>query len=237
MNISDYKYKTELHAHSNPASACGDLPPESVVRIYSEIGYTSLVLSNHFLTQMRFYGDKEKALKAYLRDYHIAQEYGEKYGINVILGCEIRFPENTNDYLLFGIDEDFLYEAYNMLNSNISEFSKWFRKDSRLIIQAHPLRNGSTPAPIELLDGIESFNMHPNHNSRVGQSAKLAREHNLIITCGTDYHHNHHEGMIAMLTKKPMTSSFELAETLKSRDYLFEMSGNIIVPYGYSEGV
>lgn len=232
MNISDYKYKTELHAHSNPASPCGDLPPESVVRIYSEIGYTSLVLSNHFFTEMRFYGDKEQFLKAYLRDYHIAQEYGEKYGINVILGCEIRFPENTNDYLLFGIDEDFLYDAYDMLESNIMEFSKWFRNDSRLIVQAHPLRNGSKPAPIELLDGIEAFNMHPNHNSRVGLSAKLAKEHNLIITCGTDFHHNNHQGMISMLTKKPVTNSTELAQTLRSRDYLFDISGSIVMPYG-----
>lgn len=232
MNISEYKYKTELHAHTMPGSACAELPPESVVRIYSQLGYTSIVITNHFHTNMRFYGDKEQALKAYLRDYHIACEYGNKYGINVILGCEIRFPESFNDYLLIGIDEKELYNAYDLLEKSLSEFSKQYRNKSHLIIQAHPFRKNMTLAPPNEIDGIETFNMHPGHNSRVGFAAQYAKQHDFIVTCGTDFHHNHHEGMISLLTKEPVTNSAMLADVLSSHDYLFDISGNIILPYG-----
>lgn len=81
MNIEEYQYKTELHLHTFPASACGDVSPEL-------------------------------AVKTYLLDYDEAVKTGEKYGINVILGCEIRFTENVNDYLLFGIDKVFFELAY-----------------------------------------------------------------------------------------------------------------------------
>lgn len=232
MNLSDYKHKTELHAHTSPASGCADLPPESVVRMYSELGYSSIVLSNHFHTGMRFYGDKQNAVESYLRDFNVASEYGRRYGINVILGCEIRFTENMNDYLLFGINQDFLNDAYEYLETDIKTFSDWFRNDSRLLIQAHPFRNNITLAPPDTVDGIESFNMHPNHNSRVAYACRYAKEHNFTVTCGTDFHHNGHEGMIALLTKQPVPDSAKLAEILKSRDYLFGMGDNIILPYG-----
>lgn len=231
MNISDYKYRTEMHAHSSPCSACSQIPPETLVKIYAQLGYTSVVLSNHFNPFMRHYGEKDEAIAAYLRDYHTACEYGQKYGINVVLGCEIRFTENANDYLLFGIDEEFLFDAYDFIEKGVTEFSNWFRNDSRVFVQAHPFRNGMTEVSPTLLDGIETFNVHPGHNSRIGLATQYAKKHNFIVTCGTDYHHPTHEGLISLLTKKPVTNSFELAQTLKSRDYLFEMSGTVIMPY------
>ena len=232
MNLRDYKYKTELHAHTTPCSACSQIPPEEEVRIYSELGYTSIVISNHFNEIMRFYGDKEKAVKTYLIDYNTACRYGEKYGINVILGCEIRFTENMNDYLLFGIDTDFLTEAYDYIDKGIKEFSKFFRNDSRVLLQAHPFRNGMTEIDPSLLDGIETFNVHPGHNSRIALAAQYAKKHDFIVSAGTDYHHPTHEGLSSLLTKEPIRDSYELANVLRSRDYLFEMSGNIILPYG-----
>ena len=231
MNISDYVYKTEMHAHSWPSSACSQIPPENVVKTYAGLGYTTVVLSNHFNPFMRDYDNKDEALKSYLRDYHTAVEYGKKYGIHIVLGCEIRFTENANDYLLFGIDEEFLTDAYDYITQGIDAFSKWFRNDKRVLVQAHPFRSGMTEVDPKLLDGIEVFNMHPNHNSRVAVAAQYARKNDFIMTCGTDYHHVTHEGMISLLTKKPITDSFELASVLKSRDYLFDMSGCVIIPY------
>ena len=84
--------------------------------------------------------------------------------------------------------------AYECLDMSVEEFSKKYRNDKRLLIQAHPFRNGMTEVPPEYLDGIETFNMHPNHNSRVAVAAKYAKKHHLIQTVGTDYHHPGHEG-------------------------------------------
>ena len=230
MNLKDYKYKTEMHAHTTPASACSQIPVEDEIRIYSELGYDSIVICNHFMSD--YHGDKDEAVAVMLKDYHDACRHAKKYGINVILGCEIRFTESFNDYLLFGIDEDFFSEAFDYLNRGIAVFSKWFRNNDRVLIQAHPFRNGCNIIDPKYLDGIETFNVHPGHNSRVAVASQYAKEHDMIVSVGTDFHHPTHEGLSALLTKEPVTNSFELVKVLRSRDYLFEVAGSIILPYG-----
>lgn len=231
MDVTQYKYKTELHLHTSPASGCSEVSVQDAVEIYSRLGYHSVVLTNHFYPGMRFLEDKAKCIESYLEDYDLAVKLGQKYGINVILGCEMRFTENTNDYLLFGIDKVFLDTAYESLRLGIAEFSKQFRNEERMIIQAHPFRNGMTEVAAEYLDGIEGFNMHPGHNSRNGFAAKYAKEHGLLITAGTDFHHYGHEGLSALLTKTVMKDSFDIVRVLKNGDYLLEISGSILVPY------
>lgn len=227
--IESYQYKTELHLHTSPASGCSEVAPEVAVKLYADLGYHSVVVCNHFFSGMHFYGDKETCLKEYFADYERAVEAGEKYGVNVILGCEIRFTENENDYLLFGIDKNFIREAYDCLDMGIEAFSKHFRREDRLLVQAHPFRNGMTSVSLELLDGIEAFNMHPNHNSRVALAAKYAREHGLIPTVGSDFHHIGHEGISALLTKTEIKTSNDIVDVLNSGDYLFEIGGSILL--------
>ena len=230
MNTEKYCYKTELHLHTSPASPCSEIPPESAVKYYADLGYHSIVVCNHFFPGMFHIDDKQKCIDTYLADYDLAMDAGQKYGVNVIFGCEIRFTENVNDYLLFGIDRDFLDFAYDNLSIGIVEFSKQFRNDDRLLIQAHPFRNGMTEVDPKYLDGIETFNMHPNHNSRVAIAAKYAKEHNLIPTVGTDFHHPGHQGLSALLTETELKSSQDIVKVLKSRDYLFEIGGCILHP-------
>ena len=230
--LDQYKFKTEFHAHTNPASPCGDFPPDEVVKKYADLGFDSIIISNHFYPEMRYSGEKEKCLEAYFEDYKNAINSGEKYGINIILGCEIRFTENNNDYLLFGIDEEIVAKSYNYIDKGLEEFSKWFRNENRLIIQAHPFRDRIEPANPDFIDGVESFNMHPGHNSRVAVAAKFAQENDFIVTAGTDFHHDGHQGMVAVLSKTELKTSADVAKLLKSRDYLFEIGNSIILPYG-----
>ena len=83
-----------------------------------------------------------------------------------------------------------------------------------------------------LLDGAETFNMHPGHNAAIGLSVKYAKENGLTITtAGSDFHHLNvkHEGVSALRTRTLPKDSFELAELLKQGDYLFEIGGEAIV--------
>lgn len=231
MDIKKYKYKTELHAHTKPASRCGEIPPETVIKTYARLGYNSIVISNHLYPDAPMIEDKQQCLAHYLKDYDLAAETGKEYGINVILGCEIRFTENMNDYLLFGIDRNFISVGYDSLDMGIARFSEAFRSDEHLLIQAHPYRDHMCDVSPEYLDGVEVFNMHPGQNSRIGFAAKYAKENNFIVTCGTDYHHPGHEGMTAILTDREMKTSADIAEVLRSRDYLIEIGGAIVLPY------
>lgn len=37
MDIEKYKYKTELHLHTFPASSCSEIPPEQAVELYANL--------------------------------------------------------------------------------------------------------------------------------------------------------------------------------------------------------
>lgn len=231
--FAEYRFQTELHAHSSPASPCGDFPPEEVVRRYAALGYDSLVLCNHFHCGLPDHADEQAFLSRHYDDYERAVKAAEGTGLTVIYGCEIRFArENNNDYLLFGIDPSYAEEAYDYLEGGIADFSKAFRRKDRLLIQAHPFRKGMEPVDPALLDGIESFNLHPGHNSAVGIAARYAAEKDFTVTCGTDFHHDGHEGVCGVLSKTKMNDSHDLQALLRSRDYLFRIGGSLVLPYG-----
>ncbi len=220
-------YKTELHTHTNPVSPCSEIEPKRLVDIYKQNGYDSVVLTNHFNTGLKGETDEEK-VKWYLEDYYKCLEAGKQVGLNIILGAEIKFTENKNEYLVYGICSEDLPQIYGMLTYGIDRFYSEYKNDKNIIIQAHPFRDGMELAKNESLDGIEVFNVHPHHNSRIGFAAKYARENNMIATCGNDFHHPGHECLCAMLTHKPLTDSYEVAEVLKSRDYKMAISDYIV---------
>lgn len=228
--LSEYSFKTELHAHTSPVSKCSQIPASDMAGIYNTLGYSSICITNHF-EPSALLCNKNEFLEYYINDFNIVKEQGQKLGLNVIFGIELRFSENINDYLVFGIDENDLEEIYSYLNCGITEFYRCFHNDRRLIIQAHPFRNSMTLAPLDSIDGIETFNVHPGHNGRIAVAAKYAAENNLLVTCGTDYHHPGHEGLAALLSKYLPKDSFELASLIKSRDYLFDIGSNIVIPY------
>lgn len=225
--LKQYKFKTELHAHTKPASKCSEIPPEYMVEAYKNLGFTTVVLTNHFVYTEDM---SEEKVERIIADYEKTKELGDKNGLNIVLGAEIRFSESFNDYLVYGIDTDELYKINKLLGIGIAEFYRQYKNDRNVIVQAHPFRDGMTQIGLEFLDGYEVFNMHPGHNSRVGFAAKAVYGNGKIITGGTDFHHVGHEGMCAMVTKVPVTDSYQLAGILKSGDYIFDIWGNKTVP-------
>ena len=229
--VNQYKYRTELHCHTYPASQCADFRPREVVKIYAENGYDSIAVTNHFTPDIFNYEHKSVYVKKFLSDYNQALEAGKKYNINVILGMELRFTESENDYLIFGIDEEFVMKTSNYIEGSLESFYKSMKNEHNLIIQAHPFRTNCKVANPEYLDGVETFNMHPGHNSKNSFALKFAQENNLIQIVGTDFHHPGTECLAALLTKEPVRDSFDLSKVLKSKDYLFEIGGSIVIPY------
>ena len=227
----DYKYRIELHAHSKPVSPCSEIPPEDLIRIYKDLGFHALVLTNHFMI-FNYEQKKDEYLKSYIEAYEKCVELGERAGIKVLFGTEIRFTENQNDYLIYGVNKELLNDIYDFLPYGIENFRKNYPLDNSVFIQAHPFRKGIELVNPELLDGIEVYNLHPNHNSRVAVASAYAKENGKdIITIGTDFHHPGHEGLTALRSKILPDDSFDLANILKSKDYIFEVANNnLIIP-------
>ncbi len=229
--LKNYKYTTELHAHSYPASACGDFAPKDVVGFYKDAGATSLVLTNH-LNPLWAEGDPKDRAKEYLSDYYEAKE-AEANDLNVILGVEIRFPENSNDYLVYGIEESDVELFISLIPYGIRNFYKEVKNDKNIIIQAHPMRKGMELAPLDSIDGVESMNMHPNHHAKPSMIFKYAKENNLLVSGGSDFHHKGHHALCLMRTENELKTSFDVANVLKSKQAIFDCSGHIIIPYMY----
>ena len=226
-----YPYKIEMHAHSNPASHCSEIAPERVVELYKEKGYDAIVLTNHFHNIWE--KDKKKVIATQLEDYHRALEAGKRMGLRVLLGTEVRFNENGNDYLIYGVNEDILSVLFDYLPKGLAAFRKEVPLKNSVFIQAHPFRPHCVIADSALLDGIEVFNLHPHHNS----NAQAAMEHaflhpEFIFTAGSDFHHEKpgHCASTALLSRTLPTDSFELTALLKSRDYLLRLHDSIFVP-------
>jgi predicted metal-dependent phosphoesterase TrpH len=226
LDITLYKYRLELHALTSPVSECADLPPREVIRRYADAGVHGLALTNHLWPGLL--PRARDAVKFYMDDFRAAREEGERLGVRVYLGAELRFEENANDYLVYGIDENWVKRAIRYFPLGIERYLRDFQHGRSVIVQAHPFRFGMVPVPG--MDGAEVFNMHPNHNSRDGLASVYAREHGLIPTAGTDYHHAGHEALGLTLSKTLPADTFELADLLRSRDYLFLLGGRVMIP-------
>lgn len=229
----EYKYKLELHAHTAPASICSQISPQRLVELYSSHGYHGIVISNHYNTFniSRFPKlSKEEYIDLYIKDITETEEAAKKYGIKIYWGAELRFDENMNDYLLYGVDHKILCDCYDYLATDLKTFRKKVLLPKSVLIHAHPFRMDMTLMPSELLDGIEILNLHPGHNSAVSLATRYAYETNAKIkTAGSDFHEEAHLGSAALLSKTLPEDSFELAELLKSGDYLLEIGENAIV--------
>ena len=231
--LSQYKYQIELHAHTSPASGCSQIMPKEMAETYKKLGYDAIAITNHFIYNYKGL-NKEEYIDVFMRDFNETERYCRELGLKVYLGAEIRFTENNNDYLIFGITKEMLSDIYDLLPFGVENFRKNYSMPNSIFIQAHPFRDGIEVVDPCLLDGFEVFNMHPEHNSRIGIASVYADNKNInLITAGSDFHHPNqkHEGVSALRSSYLPKDSFELAKLIKSGDYLLEIGrSNIVIP-------
>lgn len=228
---SEYPYKADIHCHTSPVSGCSRYPVVDLVEDFHANGYSFICMTNHFDPNYVNSTPKE-ASDYYLSDYRLAKQTGEKLGLPVLLGMELRVTENSNDYLIYGICEEDVARIRPYLEKPEAEFYRDFKTDRNLILQAHPFRNGMVFTG-ENIDGIEVYNVHPGHNSRVAIAAKEATDRKFVHTMGIDLHYPEHKGITAVRFSRIPKDSYELAALLKTGDYIFQIADDIILPQSY----
>ena len=228
--IKEYSYRTELHAHSLPISKCSEFQPEALARVYGKLGVDAVVLTNHFTPRHLMGRTAEELARDYIETFRAFRRYAEEEGFAAIFGMELRFSENMNDYLLYGLDEEDAYRIAELLDVGLVRFREEFQKEGYLLVQAHPKRDGMTDMPPECLDGYEGFNMHPGHNSRPAFSRRMAEEVAHVVTGGTDFHHPTHEGCCLLRTRTRLENAHDVARALRSGDYVLDIFGTILLP-------
>ncbi len=184
-------YKFDTHVHTCETSQCGMLSGAEVVRLYKDAGYDGIIITDHYHQQ---YFDSlgklewEKKAEAFLNGYRAARQEGERIGLKVLLGMEIRFPQSNNDYLIFGADESYIQRREALYLLDLSAFREKTREDGIAIVQAHPCREGLSPADPLLLDGMEAYNGNARHDSHNALARDFAQKHGLRMTSGSDLH-------------------------------------------------
>ena len=220
------QYKTELHAHTREVSPCADLSAPEVAERFIKAGYTSLCVTNHYCDYVVDTAGEtwQEKMDHYLSGYRIMKEYAKDH-LHVLLGLELRFVENWNDYLVYGIDEQFLYDHPDLHKMSLKTFSPFAKEHGLLLIQAHPFRNRMTVMNPKLLDGVEVFNGHKGHDSRNQIADAWARRYGLLRTSGSDFHHPDSVEAGGILTDAPITSSEQLIDVLRNGDCILHCSG------------
>lgn len=215
------EYRYELHAHTKNTSRCGQLDAEELVKKYKEAGYSGIVVTDHY-SPMTFnipeFFNKKKALEHFLQGYRKAKQL-ETEDFTVLLGVELRFYATINDYLIYGVTEEMLYNLPFLLKLYIKRASKLFRKKGCIFVQAHPFRKLITRAKPEYLDGVEIFNAKATKEQNAC-SEKWAEEINAPIrTSGSDCHRVNGAALGGIITKEPIKSNEDLLRILKSGNY------------------
>ena len=229
----EYKYKTELHAHCKPVSGCGNFFADEVVKIYSETECDTLVLTNHMTPNTKVNMTDSEAAEYYLGDYYKACEAAKNTSLTVALGVEIRFKNTVNDYLVYGVCPDDIEKMFSYVYKDIQTFYREFKNDRNVILQAHPFRKNMEPTPLGSVDGVETFNCHVGHNSAVPFACRLARENNLLVSGGSDFHERDRQAVCLTRSKYKIRDSYDVAELIKSKDFIFDIFGHIVLPYNF----
>lgn len=221
-------YRYDTHVHTMETSPCGKIPAAELVRLYKEAGYDGIVITDHYfkaLFDIKLFRSWEKKTDAYLKGYRNALEAGKKHGLDVLFGIEITFTENVNDYLVYGLDEEFLKENRELYKLGLKEFRKVTADKNVLIIQAHPFRPNMLRADPSLLDGVEVYNGNPRHNASNHLSLEFARENKLKMLSGSDFHQIDDLARGGIMLPERITETSQLVEIIK-KDGILELIRN-----------
>jgi len=215
----------DLHVHTREVSPCGKVPAEKIVHLYNHAGYSGLVITDHFYG-MLFRNQKnqlswQKKIDRFIQGYIKAKEYADRINFTVLLGLEIRFPENNNDYLVYGADEKLLRKYRDLYNLNLDQFyalKNNFEKEI-LIYQAHPFRSSGTEINKDSLDGLETYNGNPRHESNNKLASNYAEKHGLKMISGSDFHRKEDLARGGITVNTKIESGEDLVHVLKNNEY------------------
>ena len=218
-------FKIELHCHTDESSCCGKVPAAEIVQLYKDAGYDGIVITDHLSAVI----DKpcwEESVDYLMAGYKAALDAGEKLGVKIYFGSEIRFPDSPNDYLLLGISPKLIAENPFIYKTTLKDFRRFADANGILIVQAHPFRNPCTPAEALYLDGMEIFNGHIGHDSHNDLAEAYCAANELIPTAGSDCHYYHAVGTAAMLFPTLPADEFMLCEMIKAKNYkIYKIQG------------
>lgn len=215
-------YLYETHLHTCEASKCGRIHGEDYIPYMMEKGYSGLVVTDHF-----FNGNTcvpadlpwKERIDIYCSGYERALKAAEGLDFNVMFGVEFNF--NKDEYLLYGIDKQWLIDNECIMEMTRHELFEAVHKAGGIMIQAHPYRERDYLSDIKLAptasDGVEVYNAANSANMNA-LGFEYCTKLGLPMTAGSDIHYFHDKEMGGMLFEKKIGSVKEFVKAVLNKE-------------------
>lgn len=214
-------YKYELHCHTKEVSRCAGTYAADAVKLYKEKGYDGIVITDHF-SPMTFNLSTvfrpHKAIDFYTKGYKAAlKAAGDDF--TVLLGMELRYYATINDYLVYGVTEEFLKSNGNLMAMYPKKFYNLAKKNDLIVVQAHPFRDWITRISPNHLDGAEVFNGKSTEEANNNTENWVKETGMKIRISGSDFHRPSQLAKGGIITDIKIKTNGDLLKVLDSGEY------------------
>ncbi len=216
------EYKYELHCHTSDVSLCASSRAVDAVKFYKERGFDGIVITDHYSPQTFLFHRAlmpQRYIDHYMKGYRRARAAaGEDF--TVLLGCEVRFLFTIDDFLIYGVDEEFLRSAGNMLLMYLKRLFKLCDSKGLILLEAHPFRKLRFRHNPKYLHGCEIYN-GKDHGTAANANARVWADKCgfKIRTSGGDFHNCKSTVPGGIITTEPIKTNEDLLRILRSGEY------------------
>ena len=233
------RYLYETHLHTCQGSACGATPGREYPARFQDLGYDGIFVTDHFFQgncAAPRTGKWADRVDAYMAGYYDALNAGEKIGFKVFFGIEQNY--HGDEYLLYGLDRDFLILHEDIERWEREKLFNEVRAYGGCVVQAHPFRERGYITRIHFqlkgLDGVEAVNMG-NHAHEDACALKYAAWMKLPATGGSDIHNVKNaepEKLCAVAFDRPLASGRDYAARIRAG-----VQPELVYPEAWLQGV
>ena len=229
------RYTYETHMHTCQASACGVSTGAEHARFYRELGYTGIIVTDHFTggnTAVPRDLPWRERIDRFCAGYEDALSTGQKIGLDVFFAWEQNF--DGDEYLVYGPDKAWLLAHPDIEHWTRKKQLEEIHKAGGAVIQAHPFRDRGYIKYILLgpqyCDGIEVANTG-NHRYCDTCARNYAREYGFLTTAGSDNHNSAQADparLMGVALEEKLTCIQDYAKLIRSRGPIYP-----VIPDGW----
>lgn len=216
------KYLYETHCHTKPASLCSGVTGAELADEYKSKGYDGIMITDHFFNGNtgidRSLPWSEK-VEQFCIGYESAKKRGDEIGLKVFFGFE--YNRGGAEFLIYGLDKQWLLEHEEIMNLRISELYKLVCESGGAMIQAHPFRQAPYLERIAIYpdycDGIEVINT--SNAPKCNENALwYGKTFDLYMTCGSDTHWLGRDNLGGIYTERELCSVEDYVSVIKNKE-------------------
>ncbi len=216
------KYLYETHMHTCQGSACGVSRGKEHVPYYKEMGYTGIIITDHFFggnTAVNRELPWEERIDLFFRGYEEAREEGDRIGLDVFFGLEQNYQ--GDEYLIYGLDKAYMKAHPEMEHWTRRQQLEEVHRAGGCVIQAHPFRMRGYMDRIRLgpqfCDGIEAANAG-NEAVDDARAIRYGKELGFVMTAGSDNHHSPAKALYGVMLEKKLSRIEDYVQVILNRE-------------------